>query len=108
MLSLSQLKKETQSLSLPVGLTFAYRPYAVTPEMESRLEEETAGAKPVLIRTLAELIATWNLKADAGDKEPLPVTEDTLMLVPGRLLKDILKAIAEDMQPPLTPDGGSF
>lgn len=101
-ISLNALNRETRTVTVPVGdglnLELSYYPNAYTPELEEKAAQAQSGqfAGRMLIAMLAPVIASWNLE-DNGS--PLPVSEDTLRMLPMRLLTQMLQEIGEDLNP---------
>ncbi len=103
-ITLKQLREETKELCLPVGddrIIFSYRVNAFTPEMEEMLHlAEDDEVKSRSIREMVKrLVVRWDLKEDEKDKHFLPITDENLLLIPTKILVEMITAIGEDLSP---------
>lgn len=103
-ITLKQLREATKELCLPVGddrIIFSYRVNAFTPEMEEMMQghEEDEVKSRYVREMIKHLVVKWDLKADEKDKGYLPVTDENLLLIPTKLLVDMITLIGDDLQP---------
>jgi len=106
---LADLRKETRSITFEfLGETVhvAYSPGAFTPELEAEANAAEPGHQlGALAKMFARILASWDVMDDDG--QPLPITLDTLMVMPAKFLGAIMKALQDDTTVP-KESGGSF
>lgn len=77
-----------------------YRPGEISDEMfeavAAKADDDTSSE---LVRMLLPIMERWDLRADEGDEEPIPITREGLRPVPTPFLRRVLSAIIEDTQP---------
>ena len=69
--------------------------------------EDEAIAAAITTKAFLNIVVSWDLQADAGDAEPIPLTEEGLETVPVVVLSGILKAIGDDQRPDPKAENGS-
>lgn len=110
-------KLTAKTVELPVVLdaddpestiTVWYRPRGINLALAERAVRASS-AEDQMESTIDYLLARlvrWDLRASDSDPEPLPVTRETLGLVPVDVLSTIADAIERDQNPnPPTPSG---
>lgn len=93
----------------PAAITIWYTTRKLTPKRQRAIEKLIAdGADDMdsVIEQMLVLVTRWDFKADEADKEPLPLTKETLENVPLETLGDILDQITAAMSPK-EPTAGS-
>lgn len=106
---LSELRANVRTVAIPVDgdvLNVTYRPSGITPEVEDRLDEATSKQRigESLMTLLAAALVSWDLLGDDG--KPLPVTVETMRVLPLSFLAKLVQAVTADMRPN-APSGGS-
>lgn len=114
--TLEKLTAKTVELAIQIDeddpesiVTVWYRPRGVNLALAERAVRATSD-EDQMEATIAYLLARlvrWDLRAAEGDAEPLPVTRETLGLVPVDVLGKIASAIEQDQSPNPPMPGGS-
>lgn len=98
-----RVKLEIDQEQFP-GLNVWHKPSAYTPAYETLVKEclQEEVSSLFLARTLPPLICEWDVTADDAETaaefgvavgEPVPITEEALMLLPIELLVEVSKAV---------------
>lgn len=103
--SLKSLTSKTSPLLIDFGdgdtINLVYRTYAYDAILEDKVviaAREMRRAQAVN-ETAVAVIESWDFKADAKDKNPIPLTLEALAKVPMQIMEIILEKIREDRSP---------
>lgn len=99
---LSEIAAETRSVAVKLGehtVNVTYKPAWYTLAVEERLAALPPGAQEVA-STFCEMVSAWDVTNGSG--KPIPVTPEALKQhnIPIKVLRTILRAVAEDQEPP--------
>lgn len=109
-MKLSALKSRTRTLEIPVSgeegepdeiVKVIYRPGEITLEVSDNIKEAIASGfeADAAYAVLKPILVSWDLQDEDGS--PLPVTEETLRIVPLTFLGLVMAAVEDDARPNL-------
>ncbi len=111
--SLKSITSKRATVSVPVEpddpdgdqVRVTYRPKAFTPRVYQRFAEMQANSTnewesgPILVEMFIRIVDKWDLRADAEDEDPIPLTAEGLADVPVALMSSIIGEAISDQQP---------
>lgn len=94
----------------PAAITVWYTTRKLTPKRQREIEQllkDGASDMDSVIEQFLVLVDRWDLKADEGASEPLPLTTETLENISIEVLGEVLDQITAAMSPKAPTDGSS-
>jgi len=95
-LTLAHLKRNTRTLVLEYAgeqVNVTYKPGAMTPALSLEMADPATNLPVVTV--LEQTLVSWDVVDD--DMLPLPVTHDTLIMLPSDFLGAVFGALMEDV-----------
>lgn len=110
--NLKSILKPMGTLLVPFNdesVSVTYRPQYLTPEFEEKLKTLNTEEKATeaFLELFCSVVVSWDLKAEEGDAEPIPITKEALRPVPYDILGEVLNRVQEAVVPNPTTESNS-
>lgn len=98
-ISVSHIKNNTRSVDVPFGdetIHIVYRPSEWTPSIEKEWQDSEGSATENMLQFLSRLVIDWDIYEDDEETKKLPITPESLEVLPTQIGMGIIRAVSDD------------